>query len=307
MKSKELLIERINKIIQETSGINDELDYNVYSIAKEFTNYFQKNKNLKYDENGLKYMSKTIKKEIFNKNFNIECTCVYFDSKNDYQNYISKYGDFPNGFVDLKKYFYIKVFLISINGNFLYDDFYDSIYHEIEHPFQVTMMGKEFGGTDLNAYIRSKINSNNRYERIIAETIYATRHNEQDAMVNGMWDYIKYNIENDENFNGRIDKYIVNNEASIWLMKLYKNYAFILNNKDNQEFINALEKYRIFNINYGRLISIVKYGIKRFEDKIALVTRKLKQRYIKEYHVHLDFKSNRILDEGKKQYCLTLI
>lgn len=307
MKVKQLLIERINKIIRESSGINDELDFNVYSIAKQFTDYFQKNKDFKYDETGLKYTSQIIKKEIFNKNFNIECTCVYFDSENDYQNYISKYGDFSNGFVNLKKYFYVKIFLISINGKFLFDDFYDSIYHEIEHPFQVTMMGKYFGGDDLNAYVRSKITSNIIYERIIAETIYATRHNEQDAMVNGMWGYIKYNIENDENFNGNIDNYLINSEASIWLMKLYENYSFILKNKNNEQFINALANYRMFKINYGKLVSITKYGIKRFENKIALVTRKLKQRYIREYHVHLDFKSNRKLDEGKNRYCLNLI
>ena len=305
MNTKQLLIERVNKIIRETSGINDELDWNIYSISKEIINSFKKQKDFSYDNN-LKYKSITIEKTIVEKPFTIQAIAVYFDNDEEYNSYIQKYGGFQNGFVKLGKTYYVKVFLIVINDIPKLDDFYDSIYHEAEHAFQTVKMKKDFGGDDLNAFIKTKLYSNNVYERKIAEIIYGTRQNEQDAMVNGMWGYIKNNLENDETFNISIDKYILNSEASTWLMKLYQNYSFIIKNKNNPDFIKALSEYKMFSINYRRLVSITKYGIKRLENKIALVTRKLKQRFIKEYHIHYDIKKG-ILDENKNFYCLKII
>ena len=166
------------------------------------------------------------------------------------------------------------------------------------------MMGKDFGGDELNAFVKNNIRSNNVYDRILAETIYATRRAEQDAMVNGMWGYVKNKVENGSAFD--VDKYIIESEACIWLNKLYENYNFIKNSKENPEFIKAISDYKKFDINYGRLLYITKTGIKRFEEKIALVTRRIKQRIIKEYHVHYDIKPSKILTENTF-YCLKIL
>ena len=166
------------------------------------------------------------------------------------------------------------------------------------------MMGKDFGGDELNAFVKNNIHSNNVYDRILAETIYATRRAEQDAMVNVMYGYVKNKVENGSAFD--VDKYIIESEACIWLNKLYENYNFIKNSKENPEFIKAISDYKKFDINYGRLLYITKTGIKRFEEKIALVTRRIKQRIIKEYHVHYDIKPSKILTENTF-YCLKIL
>jgi len=284
MTARELLIERVNSIIKETAGINDELDAKISGVVSNVKNKLTKIKP-KYDVDGLLQYSDTINIDINEKQFKINYIVVFFKDNKEYDEYINNYGNFNNGYFKLENYSYVKIFLIVINNKPDYNDFYDSLYHEIEHGFQENEMNNYFGGEELNAFIRTKMFSNNYFERILAEVIYGTRANEQDAMVNGMWGYVKHSVNDSDSFPD-INKLIMDSEACLWLKKLYNNLNTIIKNKDNFEFLTALKDYRQFNINYSKLISVLKNGIKRFEKKIALVTRRVKTNFIREYHVH---------------------
>lgn len=298
-----LLIERINKIIVETQGINDELDLFVYGVAKKIERKVDKT-DVEHGQFGYDYYDGFLN-DVFNgSNITVYYTIAYFVNDEEYNAYLNKHGEFHNGFYKIGSKLNIKICLVVIDGKYDYGEFYDSIHHEMEHLFQTKMMGKDFGSDELNAFVKNNIRSNNVYDRILAETIYATRRAEQDAMVNGMYGYVKNKVENGSAFD--VDKYIIESEACIWLNKLYENYNFIKNSKENPEFIKAISDYKKFGINYGRLLYITKTGIKRFEEKIALVTRRIKQRIIKEYHVHYDVKPSKILTENTF-YCLKIL
>ena len=298
-----LLIERINKIIVETQGINDELDLFAYGVTKKIEKKVGKT-DVEHSQFGYDYYDGFLN-DVFNgSNITVYYTIAYFVNDEEYNAYLNKHGEFHNGFYKMGSKLNIKICLVVVAGKYDYGEFYDSIHHEMEHLFQTKMMGKDFGGDELNAFVKNNIRSNNVYDRILAETIYATRRAEQNAMVNGMWDYVKNKVENGSAFD--VDKYIIESEACIWLNKLYENYNFIKNSKENPEFIKAISDYKKFDINYGRLLYITKTGIKRFEEKIALVTRRIKQRIIKEYHVHYDVKPSKILTENAF-YCLKIL
>ena len=299
-----LLVERINKIIVETSGINDELDSRIMDVANYIISQSKKEKNYKHEDN-LSYYSGSLKDNLFNKDFVFYYTILKFNNEEEYNGYINKYGELNDGFWKDKDRYFIKLYLVLIDGRFNYRDFYDGIYHEVEHAFQTIKSGKDFGGENLNAYIRSKLRDKNIWERVIAEIIYATRKNEQDAMVNGMWGYVNSQLKQNAKY-WDVDKLIIDSEASVWLKKLYDNIALILTNKDNEKLMKVIDYYsHNFDINYGRLLSITKKGIKAFEEKIAKVTRRLKQKHYNNVNEYIS--SRRIIGERGKKYCLRLI
>ena len=92
-----LLIERINKIIVETQGINDELDLFVYGVAKKIEKKVGKT-DVEHSQFGYDYYDGFLK-DVFNgSNITVYYTIAYFVNDEEYNAYLNKHGEFHNGF-----------------------------------------------------------------------------------------------------------------------------------------------------------------------------------------------------------------
>ena len=142
VKMNKLLIERINKIIVETQGINDELDLFVYGVAKKIEKKVSKT-DVEHSQFGYDYYDGFLK-DVFNgSNITVYYTIAYFVNDEEYNAYLNKHGEFHNGFYKIGSKLNIKICLVVIDGKYDDGEFYDSIHHEMEHLFQTKMVRRQ--------------------------------------------------------------------------------------------------------------------------------------------------------------------
>lgn len=259
----ELFIKRINKIITEEFGINDALDKEATRAAKSIITNIN-GKDFKWDdESGVYKRYHTEKVTLGEKSVKIYVTNYWFKTVEERDSFL-KSAIVPLGYVYEANMLFIPLYSVG-NESFNVDDATDTIYHEIEHFFQTSKMGHNFGSAELYAKAKSNIKSRNETTRAIAEIIYMSFPSEQDAMVNGMYGSLKkYSYV-------EVHKKIMESEAAVWCKKLYKNYNLL--KKADRDTLNAeLEKY---GKTHEQFFKIAAKTIKRFEKKLARVTFKL--------------------------------
>ena len=170
----------------------------------------------------------------------------------------------PLGYVYEANMLFIPLYSVG-DETFDVDEATDTIYHEIEHFFQTSKMGHNFGSAELYAKVISNIKSRNETTRAIAEIFYISFPSEQDAMANGMYGSLKkYSYV-------EVHKRIMESEAAVWCKKLYKDYNLL--KKTDKDTLNAeLENY---NKNHEQFLKIAAKTIRRFEKKLARTSFKL--------------------------------
>lgn len=259
----ELFIKRINKIITEEFGINDALDKEVTRAAKSIITNIN-GKDFKWDdENGVYKRYHTEKVVLGEKSVKIYVTNYWFKTVEERNEFLKK-TVVPLGYAYEVNMLFVPLYSVG-NETFNVDDATDTIYHEIEHFFQTSKMGHNFGSAELYAKAKSNIKSRNETTRAIAEIFYMSFPSEQDAMVNGMYGSLKkYSYV-------EVHKKIMESEAAIWCKKLYNDYN-LLKNTDIDVLNAELEKY---SKNHEQFFKIAAKTIKRFEKKLARTTFKL--------------------------------
>ena len=262
-KLNETFIKRINKIITEEFGINDALDKEATRAAKSIITNIN-GKDFKWDNESWAYKRyHTEKVTLGEKSVKIYVTNYWFKTVDERNKFLKK-TVVPIGYAYEVNMLFIPLYSVG-NESFDIDDATDTIYHEIEHFFQTSKMGHNFGSAELYAKAKSSIKSRNETTRAISEIFYMSFPSEQDAMVNGMYGSLKkYSYV-------EVHKKIMESEAVVWCKKLYKDYN-LLKNTDKDTLNAELEKY---GKNYEQFFKIAAKTIKRFEKKLARVTFKL--------------------------------
>jgi len=262
-KLNETFIKRINKIITEEFGINDALDKEATRAAKSIITNIN-GKDFKWnDDSGAYKRYHTEKVTLGKKSVKIYVTNYWFKTVEERNEFLKK-TVVPLGYVYEANMLFIPLYSVD-NVPFDVDDATDTIYHEIEHFFQTSKMGHNFGSAELYAKAKSNIKSWNETTRAIAEIFYMSFPSEQDAMVNGMYGSLKkYSYV-------EVHKKIMESEAAVWCKKLYKDYNLL--KKTDGDTLNAeLEKY---GKSHEQFFKIATKAIKRFEKKLARTTFKL--------------------------------
>lgn len=262
-KLNETFIKRINKIITEEFGINDALDKEATRAAKSIITNIN-GKDFKWDdESGVYKRYHTEKVTLGEKSVKIYVSNYWFKTVEERNEFLKK-AVVPLGYAYEVNMLFIPLYSVG-NESFNVDDATDTIYHEIEHFFQTSKMGHNFGPAELYAKAKSNIKSRNETTRTIAEIFYMSFPSEQDAMVNGMYGSLKkYSYV-------EVHKKIMESEAVVWCKKLYKDYN-LLKNTDRDTLNAELEKY---GKNHEQFFKIATKAIKRFEKKLARTTFKL--------------------------------
>ena len=259
----EVFIRRINKIITEEYGINNALDQEASRAAESIIKNLSGKRFVWDDERAVYKRYHTEKVELNNKSVKLYVTNYWFKNESEYKKFVTD-TLVPLGYVYDVNMLFIPLYSIN-DKDFDVEDAVDTIYHEIEHFFQTSKMGHDFGSPELYAKAKSNIKSRNETTRAIAEIFYMSFSSEQDAMVNGMYGSLKkYSYV-------EIHKKIMESEAAVWCKKLYKDYN-LLKNTDRDTLNTELEKY---GKNHEQFFKIVAKTIKRFEKKLARTSFKL--------------------------------
>lgn len=259
----ETFINRINKIITEEFGINDALDKEATRATKSIITNIN-GKDFKWDdESGVYKRYHTEKVTLGEKSVKIYVTNYWFKTVGERDSFL-KSVIVPLGYVYEVNMIFIPLYSVG-DASFDVDDATDTIYHEIEHFFQTSKMGHNFGSSDLYVKAKSNIKSQDSVTRAVAEIFYMSFESEQDAMANGMYGSLKkYSYV-------EVHKKIMESEAAVWCKKLYKDYN-LLKNTDRDTLNAELEKY---GKNHEQFFKIATKAIKRFEKKLARTTFKL--------------------------------
>lgn len=262
-KLNETFIKRINKIITEEFGINDALDKEATRATKSIITNIN-GKDFKWDdESGVYKRYHTEKVTLGEKSVKIYVTNYWFKTVGERDSFL-KSAIVPLGYVYEVNMLFIPLYSVG-DASFDVDDATDTIYHEIEHFFQTSKMGHNFGSSDLYVKAKSNIKSQDSVTRAVAEIFYMSFESEQDAMANGMYGSLKkYSYV-------EVHKKIMESEAAVWCKKLYGDYNLL--KKTDRDALNAeLEKY---GKSYEQFFKITARTIKRFEKKLARTTFKL--------------------------------
>lgn len=259
----ETFIKRINKIITEEFGINDALDKEATRATKSIITNIN-GKDFKWDyESGLYRRYHTEKVALGKKSVKIYVTNYWFKTANEYNSFL-KSAIVPLGYVYEANMLFIPLYSVG-DETFDVDEAADTIYHEIEHFFQTSRMGHNFGSAELYAKAKSNIKSRNKTTRAIAEIFYMSFPSEQDTMVNGMYGSLKkYSYV-------EVHKKIMESEAAVWCKKLYKDYNLL--KKTDRDTLNA--EFENYNKNHEQFFKIAAKTIRRFEKKLARAAFKL--------------------------------
>lgn len=87
---------------------------------------------------------------------------------------------------------FIKIFYI--NGEFYNDGVYDTIQHEVEHYWQCKRRGGSLSSSHYQN-VRNLLGSEDKFENLLGQILYFSKHFEIDAYVNGAYNIaIKYNL-----------------------------------------------------------------------------------------------------------------
>lgn len=255
----------INECINEELSISDDVKNASNRIIYEIELFIKKLKTESTDIQGVSQKKGQFSIKVFNKDLKINIFYYNFfdrDSYNRNYNYIKKIN---NSAIDT-----INITILAISGTIDPRTLNDTIYHEMEHIFQKSIIQKYFGGKDLYNHAINDKKSSNPYSRALGEIVYLTRKFEQDAYINGLYGLLMGD-DND------ITYIVTHSDVYKKLLDLQRSYYFILNaNKEDINFKIAISGYQQFNYSYNRFIKEATKAIKYINNKIGKIIIKSK-------------------------------
>lgn len=208
-------------------------------------------------------------------------TNVFFVNKETYQQHIEQYQSYVNAsavspMCRLKK-LYIYLHTHSISGGIAKAYAGDNLQHELEHCFQIIKSGASDDSNDLYEKVWANINNNNNDTLLykISLCLYYAFNSEQDAQVNGLWQYLI-------SFNEPVHEWDVIKKSSAYqALNTLKDYFIdIMANYPKKELIDCLnDNYHMSLHQYKKRID---GAIRRFTNKFGKVLARYVQKRIKD-------------------------
>ena len=251
---------RLNKLLNEERSISAKVDEFVNSLYSEVSkNIKEIVKKQKYEMertfNGkrlrisfIPFVCKTPKEEeqLLKTNANASnCYSIYMDDGQFFRDIVAP--------------------VVVVSGKIDVRKFFDDLQHELEHIFQQDCIGTAYKNPYLSAHVNSNIYSPDEYKRVPARILYYGNPIEQDAFVNGLYGYVMSSLKN-----GLLPVEKNKIEAFIAYRELCKAYKFLLDNRNNEEFLREIQRnYHTddFHYTYHRLLQkcqddAIKFGIR---------------------------------------------
>lgn len=281
------LNEDINKVLTEELGIADEVrnatDMIYNRIVKEYKNKKYKEDNLIDDGVGQKY-GNFIVNNIFGNTLTVEYYIFNFKDSFYRNKYIKKNGsNYLDSFSNIK---FLKnknkplinliiVVLESLSGKIISTEYSkDSIQHELEHIYQQSKMGKEFGGTDLYQQASVDLNSNDEYHHSVGIIAYMSFQNEIEGFANGLYAFVR---EKMKTYPVNLNKIFQQSPAYQKLQQVYKAIDFINQHMNDEAMTEVFDNYALYKITKTNINTIadqtVKEMVRRF-GKVLIKARK---------------------------------
>lgn len=279
-KDKINVLNDIDRMIIEERGIAFEVTEIVNSIGKEIENNINQTSSLPYNINGITFKKgqNTINK--FNIDISVWWNYYSYSSEDLMKLYPPKK---INSFNKTLKTVYLTI--VAINGIINRQDMYESLQHEIQHLFEIEKRGKTYNDTDLYQFA-TKILAQplTEYETILANIIYLSRKYEQNAYINGLYQFL-IKAENLMD----LDNLLMDSRIFKGLMVL-KTYVKKLESIDKNHPLvkSALNRYNTFFHNpYKEILKLGTNAIDEITRKIGRTISKVKD----------DVKDNRFFNE----------
>lgn len=281
------LNEDINRILNEELGIADDVKKATNEIYERIVMEY---KNKKYQEDkliddgvGQKYGYFQME-DIFGYKLFVEYYIINFKD-NFYRNkYIKKNGNnYLDSFSNIK---FIKnrkkplitqiiVVLESLSGKITNTETAkDSIQHELEHIYQQTKMGKEFGGQNLYNLASADLNGKDEYRHSIGIIVYMSFKNEIEGFANGLYSFV---TEKMKSYPINLNKIFQESPAYEKLQQVYKAIDFINTHMNDAEMEIAFSDYKQYKVNKNNINKIADYTVKKMLSRFGKALIKARQ------------------------------
>lgn len=269
----EQLYDDIKKVIQEELSIAIQVD----NLADDLVTQIIKNIKTRKAENvepNVLCTNFTINTELEDTKISVAVQYYNFQTKEAYEEYKKYYYCNGGDSASQRRLSFIWVYCYGISGGINVNELKNVVHHEVEHIYQY-IKGKEIISKNLPLYNKAREYSNSvdEFERAIATIIYNHYDFEQDAMVNGLYGYLK-------SYQTYANAWNAVKESEIYhILTAIAESIKIL--QDNSEYANniCLKK---FNITLGQVISMGKYAMERLKIKIGKVLIKYRTTVLKE-------------------------
>lgn len=252
----------INECINEELSISNEVRDASNRIIYEIKLFVKKLKTEPTEIQGVSKKEGQFSIKVLNKDIKINLYYYNFFNRESYNKNYDKIRKINNSTINIT--------ILAISGTIDPRFVNDTVYHEMEHIFQKSIIQKDFGGKDLYNHAINDKKSSNPYSKALGEIIYLTRKFEQDAYINGLYGLLMGD-DND------ITYIVTHSDVYKKLLDLQRSYDFLLNaDKENINFQIAISGYQQFNYGYNRFIREAAKAIKYINNRIGKIIIKSK-------------------------------
>ena len=165
----------------------------------------------------------------------------------------------------------VRINCYGISGGIVKEDLYDSVQHEFEHIYQGEMGDDSLTEIDINyAVIANGLSSSNENVRKISEILYASKNNEQDAMINGL-----YAVLMKRKAPVPCWQDIKESEIYAWLLKIRNGLEYIVSHYSEKGLYDICRD--MFGISIDKVLKIGEVAENRILTKIGKVLIKVRK------------------------------
>lgn len=279
MNMKDLLFEKIindiNNIIVENLSIANELAKSAYDVTNEIENDIKNVRPIITKIRGVTFKRNTISVNVEAISQVVKITYWYYNFMTEE---LKRKELHKIKFRDKVDENSITITIISVAGDIDSNSLHDSIYHELEHMYQLQKRGKEFITDKDNIYYYAHILMNklpiHSYGYMIATCLYLSEAFEQDAYVNGMYGTVMSRVKNFWDINKEFQK-----TNAYQGLQNFEQYLEVLKSS-KEDIVQTLNKYFYeYNITYDNMIPYFENRLKRFKTKVGKVLTKMQEDY----------------------------
>lgn len=185
-------------------------------------------------------------------------------------NHFKRKGKSNKGFVTLT--------IFSVSGNIEQNTFVDTIGHELRHILETAIPSVQLSGSNLMATVKSKLNSQNYYARLVAYILYLCDKHEITAFMQGFYEFV--NVEKWKY--GSVDKAVEHSDSYNLMLSLKEKIIEAESLMGDDEFVREVDSYKKFGISCKNFLQKVNGHYDEIIRRIGKVIVKCKENFILE-------------------------
>lgn len=258
------MLNELRQVINEELGISSE----VVNLSKRF--YNEMIESLATPEKVEK--SEIMIKKTCSMRFSFDVVTV--NSSIVYRNFLSKdyskvyetpYVTDGGSFMLSKKMFFCFINFYGVCGTINKEKAMETIQHEIEHIYQQSRMGKDFGREEIYVQVKNDMRSTDPIRQKVAKMLYYSFKSEQEGFANGLYGYI---MDKNQPYTEDLLK-----ESEAWEIYTFLKQG-IIELKTNEEMKMVFNEYFV---RFGVKVSDIERETENFLRRIGRVVIKVQK------------------------------